>query len=78
MKLKGTRDGKYIMATGTENPSPKTLLVLCSHNILGQYLGVYQPRLKVYELAQLSMKFERHFDAENVQFEVRHGSRMHG
>lgn len=36
--------------------------------------GVYQPRLKVYELAQLSMKFERHFDAENVQFEVRHAS----
>ena len=32
--------------------------------------GVYPPQVKVYELAELSMKFERHMDCEVVQFEV--------
>ncbi|TPX34909.1 hypothetical protein SmJEL517_g02622 [Synchytrium microbalum] len=32
--------------------------------------GVYKPMLRVYELADLAMKFERHSDAENVQFIV--------
>jgi ribosome biogenesis protein ENP2 len=39
----------------------------------GQYLfatGIHAPRLRVYELSQLSMKFERHFDAEIVDFQV--------
>ncbi|DBB18809.1 TPA: hypothetical protein ACH3X3_000404 [Trebouxia sp. C0006] len=39
----------------------------------GQYLfatGIHAPRLRVYELSQLSMKFERHFDAEIVDFQI--------
>eukprot|EP00842_Homolaphlyctis_polyrhiza_P000304 jgi/Hompol1/1274/HPOL_001151-RA len=32
--------------------------------------GVYQPQMRVYELAQMSMKFDRHCEAENVQFEI--------
>ena len=39
----------------------------------GQFLfatGIHAPRLRVYELSQLSMKFERHFDAEIVDFQV--------
>jgi ribosome biogenesis protein ENP2 len=39
----------------------------------GKYIlatGVYQPRMRVFELSELSMKFERHTDAENVQFTV--------
>ena len=40
----------------------------------GKYLaatGVYPPQVnKVYELAELSMKFERHMDCEAVLFEV--------
>lgn len=39
----------------------------------GQFLfatGIHAPRLRVYELGQLSMKFERHFDAEIVDFQV--------
>jgi ribosome biogenesis protein ENP2 len=32
--------------------------------------GVYKPHMKVYDLSQLSMKFERHTDCDNVQFEV--------
>jgi ribosome biogenesis protein ENP2 len=32
--------------------------------------GVYKPRMKVYDLDQLTLKFERHSDAENVDFLV--------
>ncbi|XP_014681532.1 PREDICTED: nucleolar protein 10-like [Priapulus caudatus] len=32
--------------------------------------GVYKPRVRCYDVNQLSMKFERCFDAEVVQFEV--------
>ena len=40
----------------------------------GEYLfatGIHAPRVRVYELSQLSLKFERHFDAEVVDFQVR-------
>ena len=33
--------------------------------------GTYKPRMKVWDLDQLSQKFERHTDAENVDFIVR-------
>ncbi|KAK9820064.1 hypothetical protein WJX72_005625 [[Myrmecia] bisecta] len=39
----------------------------------GQFLfatGIHPPKVKVYELSQLSMKFERHLDAEIVDFEI--------
>lgn len=32
--------------------------------------GVYPPQIRVYELSELSMKFERHLDAEIVQMEI--------
>lgn len=32
--------------------------------------GVYKPQMRVFELAEMSMKFDRHTDCENVQFEV--------
>lgn len=32
--------------------------------------GVYPPQVKVYELGELSMKFERHMDCEVVQFDI--------
>ena len=32
--------------------------------------GVYPPQVKVYELSELSMKFERHMDCEVVQFQI--------
>jgi ribosome biogenesis protein ENP2 len=32
--------------------------------------GTYKPQMKVWELDQLSQKFERHSDAENVDFLV--------
>lgn len=39
----------------------------------GQYViasGIYPPQMKVYELKELSMKFERHMISEIVDFEV--------
>jgi ribosome biogenesis protein ENP2 len=32
--------------------------------------GVYKPQIRVFDLDQLSMKFERHTDCENVTFEI--------
>ncbi|KAJ3306289.1 hypothetical protein HDV03_000211 [Kappamyces sp. JEL0829] len=39
----------------------------------GQYLmatGVYKPQIRVWDLDQMAMKFERHVDCENVAFEI--------
>lgn len=36
--------------------------------------GTYKPQMKVWDLDQLSQKFERHSDAENVDFIVRESS----
>jgi ribosome biogenesis protein ENP2 len=49
-RIKTTRDGHHVIATGT-----------------------YKPQMRVWDLDQLSLKFERHSDAENVDFVVRHG-----
>lgn len=32
--------------------------------------GVYKPQIRVWEMAQMAMKFERHTHAENVAFDV--------
>lgn len=47
-RVKTTRDGHHVIATGT-----------------------YKPQMRVWDLDQLSLKFERHSDAENVDFIVR-------
>ena len=44
-KVRSTRDGQYLLATGT-----------------------YKPRMKVFDLEELSMKTERVTDSENVDF----------
>ncbi|KAI8922448.1 WD40-repeat-containing domain protein [Powellomyces hirtus] len=39
----------------------------------GNYIiatGVYQPQMRVFDLSQKSMKFDRHQDCENVAFEI--------
>lgn len=46
-RIKTTRDGHHVIATGT-----------------------YKPQMRVWDLDQLSLKFERHSDAENVDFVV--------
>jgi len=37
--------------------------------------GTYKPQMRVWDLDQLSQKFERHSDAENVDFIVRGSSK---
>ncbi|KAI8850759.1 WD40-repeat-containing domain protein [Chytridium lagenaria] len=32
--------------------------------------GVYKPHIKVFDLSELSLKFERHVDCENVDFQI--------
>ncbi|OZJ04886.1 hypothetical protein BZG36_02508 [Bifiguratus adelaidae] len=32
--------------------------------------GVYKPQMRVFEFSEMSMKFDRHTDAENVNFEI--------
>lgn len=32
--------------------------------------GVYKPQIRVFELSEMSMKFERHTDCDNVAFEM--------
>ncbi|XP_021894546.1 nucleolar protein 10-like [Carica papaya] len=39
----------------------------------GEFLiasGIYPPQVKVYELRELSLKFERHLDSEIVDFQI--------
>lgn len=36
--------------------------------------GTYKPQMRVYDLDELTLKFERHSDAENVDFIVRESS----
>ncbi|KAL1759170.1 WD40-repeat-containing domain protein [Schizophyllum commune] len=38
------------------------------HHVMGT--GTYKPQMRVWDLDQLSMKFERHTDAENVDFVI--------
>ena len=45
----------------------------CKMSADGQFLvvtGLHPPQVKVYDLSQLSMKFERHLDAEVVDFAI--------
>jgi len=46
-RVKTTRDGHHVIATGT-----------------------YKPQMRVWDLDQLALKFERHADIENVDFIV--------
>lgn len=46
-RIKTTRDGHHVIATGT-----------------------YKPQMRVWDLDQLALKFERHADVENVDFIV--------
>lgn len=43
---------------------------LYTRALLGGVLGVYKPRVRCYETAELAMKFERAMDCEVVQFQI--------
>ncbi|CAI7755896.1 unnamed protein product [Closterium sp. NIES-54] len=60
-RIKASRDGKYLLASGSSlSPPPSS----------PPSPGVYPPQVRVYELAELSLKFERNLDSEIVDFQV--------
>jgi ribosome biogenesis protein ENP2 len=40
-----------------------------THLSLLLFTGIYKPQIKIFEVDQLSLKFERHIDAQCVQFQ---------
>jgi len=71
IRVKTTRDGRYVMATGMN------IIILFKKDffnlflMISLFLGVYKPQIRVYEFSEMSMKFDRHTDSENVNFVVR-------
>ncbi|CAH8392149.1 unnamed protein product [Eruca vesicaria subsp. sativa] len=57
-RIKVTPDGEYLVASGK----------MSSRVLNGT--GIHPPMVKVYELSQLALKFERHLDSEIVDFEI--------
>ena len=74
-RIKSTPDGEYLIASGKFS----FYFVFLVKNVLWcafftdallNESGIYPPQVKVYELGQLALKFERHLDSEIVDFEV--------
>ncbi|KAJ3228096.1 Nucleolar protein 10 [Clydaea vesicula] len=60
IKIKSTKDGNHIMATGVYQPQMRGIFIFITLQLMGA----------VFELQDLAMKFKRHSDAENVTFEI--------
>ena len=58
--LKLSRDGNFLVATG-------------KHYHMLKWLGTYNPRMRVWDLQEVTLKFERHLDCEAVQLEIMSG-----
>jgi ribosome biogenesis protein ENP2 len=57
-----TRDGQYIFVTGKLNNWK---------SFVEKYLlGSYKPRVRCYDVNELSLKFERCFDNECIQMKI--------
>ncbi|CAI0625382.1 unnamed protein product [Linum tenue] len=56
------QDLRFETATSRIKITPNEEYVIAS--------GIYPPQVKVYELRELSMKFERHFDSEIIDFQI--------
>jgi ribosome biogenesis protein ENP2 len=78
-KIKLTPDDQYVIASGVltiklDMAMFSLICVLLSGCAACLYLfyvlGIYPPQVKVYELKELSMKFERHLISEIVTFQV--------
>lgn len=53
-----------------EFPEASNKIRLSPDGEYGMATGTYKPHIRVYEFTQLSLKFERHTNAENVTFEI--------
>ena len=73
--MKTTRDGRFCMATGKplriglEQCRCADVFRVYDHTSI-YFLGVYKPQIRVFEYSEVSMKFDRHTDSENITFEV--------
>ena len=61
-----TRDGQYIFVTG--NLAPNTPSVVKPR--WNDALGSYKPRVRCYDINELSLKFERCFDNECIKMKI--------
>lgn len=59
-----TRDGQYIFVTG--NLVKKVIFIQNSFSLLGSY----KPRVRCYDVNELSLKFERCFDNECIRMKL--------
>lgn len=53
-----------------EFPEASNTLRLSPDGEYAMATGTYKPHIRLYEFSQMSMKFERHTNAENVTFEI--------
>lgn len=53
-----------------EFPEASNKLRLSPDGEFAMATGTYKPHIRLYEFSQMSMKFERHTNAENVTFEI--------
>jgi ribosome biogenesis protein ENP2 len=76
-RLKVSPDQQFIFATGYHPPQVgagvHTAPLNCGHQLragLHTFATIATTQVKVYDLANLSLKFERHLDAEIIDFQV--------
>ncbi|KAJ7057791.1 NUC153 and WD40 repeat-containing nucleolar rRNA processing-related protein [Mycena amicta] len=73
-KSKGKRavreqvEGTIELIQGFEFPEASNRIKTTRDGLYAIATGTYKPQMRVWDLAQLTLKFERHADAENVDF----------
>lgn len=58
------------LVQGLDFPTASTNIKVSRDGSFLAACGVYKPQVKVFELSQLSEKFERHLDADIVDFDI--------
>ena len=69
--IKDQIEGTIELIQGFEFPEASNRIQTTrdGHHVIAT--GTYKPQMRVWDLDQLSLKFERHSDSENVDFAVR-------
>jgi len=64
-------EGTVELIQGFEFPEASNKIKTTREGLHAIATGTYKPQIRVWDLEQLTLKFERHSDAENVDFIVR-------
>jgi ribosome biogenesis protein ENP2 len=67
-------EGTIELIQGFEFPEASNRIKTTRDGQFAIATGTYKPQMRVWDLGQLTLKFERHSDAENVDFVVRKSS----